>query len=61
MRRRRRPRALRRRGATLVLFGGLLVPLMACVALAIDLGSLTFAQTQLCDAADAAALAGARR
>ena len=37
-----------------------LIPLMACVALAIDLGVLTFAQTQFSDAADAAALAGAR-
>ena len=50
----------RRRGATLVLVAVFLIPLTACVALAIDLGVLTFAQTQLADAADAAALAGAR-
>ncbi len=49
----------RRRGATLVLVAVFLIPLTACVALAIDLGVLTFAQTQLADAADAAALAGA--
>ena len=53
-------RAPRRRGATLVLFVVCAIPLVACVALAIDLGVLTFAQTQLVDAADAAALAGAR-
>ena len=60
--RRRPPPAagVRRRGATLVLFVVCLIPLMACIALAIDLGTLTFAQTQLCDAADAAALAGTR-
>ncbi len=53
-------RAKQRRGAALVLFAVCLVPLIACVALAIDLGILTLAQTQLSDAADAAALAGAR-
>jgi Flp pilus assembly protein TadG len=56
----RRGRAQRRRGAVLVLFVVALIPLVACVALAIDLGMVTFAQTQLCDAADAAALAGTR-
>ena len=55
-----RGRPRRRRGATLVLVAVFLIPLTACVALAIDLGVLTFAQTQLADAADAAALAGAR-
>ena len=47
-------------GATLVLLVVCMIPLAACVALAIDLGVLTFARTQLADAADAAALAGAR-
>ena len=37
-----------------------LVPLIAVTALAIDIGMLTVAQTQLHDIADAAALAGAR-
>ena len=43
-----------------MLFAVCMIPLIACTALAIDLGVLTFAQTQLVDAADAAALAGAR-
>ena len=37
-----------------------LVPIMAFMAFAIDVGMLTVAQTQLRDAADAAALAGCR-
>lgn len=49
-----------RRGSALVLFAVCLIPLLACVALAVDLGILTLAQTQLSDAADSAALAGAR-
>jgi Flp pilus assembly protein TadG len=44
----------------MVLFALFLVPLLACVALAIDVGMLTMAETQLHDAADAAAMAGAR-
>ncbi len=58
--RHRGPRSLRRRGGTLVLFAVCMIPLIACTALAIDLGVLTFAETQLVNAADAAALAGAR-
>jgi Flp pilus assembly protein TadG len=57
---RRRLPARQRRGMTLVLVAMFMVPLMACVALAIDLGLMSIAQTQLNDAADAAALAGAR-
>ena len=49
-----------RRGTVLVLVVVALIPLVACVALAIDAGLMTFAQTQLADAADGAALAGAR-
>ncbi|MGA2034998.1 MAG: pilus assembly protein TadG-related protein, partial [Thermoguttaceae bacterium] len=56
----RRPQPCQRRGAAVVLFVVALIPLIACVALAVDLGLLTVAQTQLRDAADAAALAGAR-
>jgi len=37
-----------------------MIPIFTFMALAIDLGMLTVAQTQLCDAADAAALAGCR-
>jgi Flp pilus assembly protein TadG len=50
----------RRRGAILVLILVCLVALMACVALAIDLGMIMTARTQVVDAADAAAMAGAR-
>ena len=49
-----------RRGAVLVLFVVALIPIFACMAFAIDMGMLTVAQTQLRDAADAAALAGCR-
>ena len=56
----RHGRAQRRRGTALVLFVVCLIPLFAFVALAIDLGLVMFAQTQLSNAADAAALAGAR-
>ena len=55
---RRRPRQTRR-GTVLVLLVVCLIPLVACVALAVDLGMLTFAQTQMNDAADSAALARA--
>jgi hypothetical protein len=44
----------------LVLFVVSLIPIAACMAFAIDMGMLTVAQTQLRDAADAAALAGCR-
>lgn len=49
-----------RRGATLVLVVMCLIPLVAFVALSIDLGLLAAARTQITDAADAAAMAGAR-
>jgi Flp pilus assembly protein TadG len=49
-----------RRGAVLVLLVVSLIPIMAFMAFAIDVGMLTVAQTQLRDAADAAALAGCR-
>jgi Flp pilus assembly protein TadG len=50
----------RRRGMVLLLFAVSLVTLMAFVGLAIDLGAMELASTQVNDAADAAALAGAR-
>ncbi len=50
----------RRRGAVLVLVALLLIPLLAFVALAVDLGLLTLARTECQQAADAAAMAGAR-
>ena len=49
-----------RRGAVLVLIVVAMIPIVACMAFAIDMGMLTVAQTQLRDAADAAALAGCR-
>jgi len=54
------PRRKDRRGTALVLFAICMIPLIASVALAVDLGLLVLAQTQVSDAADAAALAGAR-
>jgi len=58
------PRRWRRpgrpQGLVLVLVLVCLIPLLACVALAIDLGMMTLARTQIADATDAAALAGAR-
>lgn len=56
LRRRRSPR----RGIVMVLFVICLIPLLACVAMAINIGMLTLANTQLKDYADGAALAGAR-
>jgi Flp pilus assembly protein TadG len=53
-------RAAPRRGFSAVLLVVLLIPVLACVALAIDLGLLAAARTQISDAADAAAMAGAR-
>ncbi|HEX4132784.1 MAG TPA: pilus assembly protein TadG-related protein [Pirellulales bacterium] len=52
--------ASQRRGTTLVLVAVCMIPLMACVALAIDLGLLMAARTQVSCAADLAAMAGAR-
>ncbi|HEV7225107.1 MAG TPA: pilus assembly protein TadG-related protein [Pirellulales bacterium] len=49
-----------RRGTVLVLLLLALIPLIACLALAIDLGMLAVAKTQTQDAADLAALAGVR-
>ncbi len=49
-----------RRGAVLVLFLLCLISLFAFLALAIDLGMVAVARTQCQDAADAAAMAGAR-
>src|SRR5882757_1261833 len=49
-----------RRGAALVLVASCLIPLIACLALAIDLGMLVAARGQVSAAADAAAMAGAR-
>lgn len=57
---RRRAAGARRRGTVLVLFVVALIPIVAMMAFAIDVGLLTVAQTQLRDAADAAALAGCR-
>lgn len=50
----------RRRGAALVLLLAAVITLFAFVALAIDLGMLAVARTQLQDAVDVAAMAGAR-
>lgn len=50
----------KRRGAVLVLVCLCLIPLIAFLALAIDLGMLAVARTQCQDAADLAALAGVR-
>jgi len=49
-----------RRGAVMVLFLMCIVSLIALLALSIDLGMLAVARTQCQDAADAAAMAGAR-
>lgn len=56
----RRGRRDERRGMALVMFLLFLLPLIAFLALAIDLGMLTIARTQCQNAADAAALAGVR-
>jgi Flp pilus assembly protein TadG len=57
---RRRSRRDDRRGVALVMFLLFLLPLIAFLALAIDLGMLTIARTQCQNVADAAALAGVR-
>jgi hypothetical protein len=49
-----------RRGTVMVIFVMCLIPLVMCVALAVDLGMLTVASTELKDVADAAALSGTR-
>ncbi len=54
-------RSKRRNGVVLVLVLVLLITLMTFVALAVDLGMLAVARTQCQDAADSAAMAGARR
>jgi Flp pilus assembly protein TadG len=51
----------RRRGAVLVLAAILLVPIVAMLAFAINLGYIVSVRTQLQNAADSAALAGAGR
>jgi Flp pilus assembly protein TadG len=56
----RRMKRDNRRGAILVLVAVSLVALVACVAMAIDLGLMMAARTQGVEAADAAAMAGAR-
>ena len=53
--------AERRRGATMIVVLGALVSLIAVSSLAIDLGIVWAARTQLQNAADAAALAGAAK
>jgi len=53
-------RSKRRDGVVLVLIVLILVTMMTFVALAIDLGMLAVARTQCQDAADSAAMAGAR-
>lgn len=60
MNRRKNLRSAPRRGAVMVLVLVSLVALLTFVALAIDLGVLAVARTQLQDAADAAAMAGTR-
>src|SRR5271166_2325037 len=57
---RRRAGRAPRRGTVLVLVVVSMIPIVAMMAFAIDIGMLTVAQTQLRDAADAAALAGCR-
>ena len=57
--RQRSPRRTRR-GVALVVLAVCLLVLLAFLALAIDLGMLALAQTQISDAADAAALAATR-
>jgi Flp pilus assembly protein TadG len=57
---RQRPARRSRRGVALVVLAVCLLVLLAFLALAIDLGMLALAQTQVSDAADAAALAAAR-
>src|SRR5271166_4835708 len=57
---RRRAGRAPRRGTVLVLVVVSMIPIVAMMAFAIDMGMLTVAQTQLRDAADATALAGCR-
>ncbi len=59
-RRERRSTEKERRGAVLVLVAVCMIPLIACVALAIDLGLMMSARTQASAVADLAAMAGAR-
>src|SRR5271166_1480792 len=57
---RRRAGRAPRRGTVLVLVVVSMIPIVAMMAFAIDMGMLTVAQTQLRDAADATAMAGCR-
>lgn len=57
---RRKPLATRRRGNILPLVAVCLIGLMGLVALAIDIGLIAVARTQTQNAADSAAMAGAR-
>src|SRR5262245_51804216 len=56
----RRRRMIKRTGIVMVLLVVCLVTLLTFVALAIDLGLIAVARTQLQDAADASAMAGCR-
>src|SRR5437868_443332 len=60
LQRTRRKERNRRRGAMLMLVLVSVVALIACAALAIDLGLIMAARTQCVSAADAAAMAGTR-
>ena len=51
----------RRRGAIVPLFALLLIPLLAMLAFSIDAGYMVLVKTDLQNAADAAALAGAEK
>lgn len=56
-----RPKWSRRRGATAVLVALLLIPLLAFVALCVDIGWMATTKSTLQNAADSAAAAGARQ
>lgn len=56
----RKQRQAQRRGIVLIFTALLIIPLLAFVALAIDLGMIAVARTQIQNAADAAAMAGVR-
>lgn len=55
----RRPQRKPRRGAIIVLIALLLIPIIGCVALVVDIGSMYVVRSELQTAADAAALAAA--
>ena len=56
-----RPTGLQRRGAVAVLVALLLIPLLGFVAICVDIGWITTTKSNLQNAADAAAAAGARQ